>query len=105
MNAQELCDLMNSKRAKDSAYEQLLIPRIVCADGFSLSVQASYAHYSTPRENDKTTYIKVEVGFPSAREESLMPYAEDKEDPTGTIYAFVPTQIVAAIITDHGGVA
>jgi hypothetical protein len=37
-------------------------PRIECADGFSVSVQASKTHYSTPRSDDGP-YTHVECGF------------------------------------------
>ena len=40
------------------------MPRLVLADGVSLSVQASEHSYSSPRDN-KGPYTKVEVGFPS----------------------------------------
>lgn len=36
--------------------------RIVCADGFSVSVQASRTHYSMPRDNDGP-YTHVECGY------------------------------------------
>jgi hypothetical protein len=42
-------------------------PRIVCEDGFSLSVQASDGHYCNPRHNESVFYDKVEVGYPSKR--------------------------------------
>lgn len=40
------------------------MPRLVLADGVSLSVQACKHSYSSPRDN-KGPYTKVEVGFPS----------------------------------------
>ena len=42
-------------------------PRIVCADGASLSVQASKNHYCSPRLDDIFSYDRVEVGYPSVR--------------------------------------
>jgi hypothetical protein len=75
---------------------------VICKDGFSLSVQASEGHYCMPRYNTGPWY-KVEVGFPSQREEVLMPYAEDKDSPTGTVYGYVPIQIVEELIDSHGG--
>ena len=37
---------------------------IICADGFTMSVQASEYHYSTPRRTDAESYTEVEVGYP-----------------------------------------
>lgn len=125
MNAQELCDLMRQRRddyAKSPAGQKAArayreypglglttetrpIPAIVCKDGLRLSVQASEYHYCAPRLTGCEIYYEVEVGFPSVRVESLMPYAEDENSPTETVYGFVPTDIVAKVITDHGGVA
>ena len=78
-------------------------PRVVCADGFSMSVQAHDGAYCTPRENNAKIYQEVEVGFPSAEEALLMDYCEDKKDPTGTVYGYVPTQVVTTVIAKHGG--
>jgi hypothetical protein len=33
----------------------------------------------------------------------LMPYAETPEDPTGTVYAYVPVELVTNVIVKHGG--
>lgn len=96
----------------DTTYDRLArergrlkhVPRIRCADGFAMSVQASSVHYCTPRASD-VDWIDVEVGFPSARAEQLMPYAEDPNDPTGTVYGCVPFEVVAEVIADHGGFA
>lgn len=77
-------------------------PRIVCADGFNLSVQASETHYCTPRDN-KGPYTHVEIGFPSDVEPELMPYVEDAERPLDTVYAQVPIEVALAVINKHGG--
>lgn len=49
--------------------------RIVCADGFSLSVQANQGAYCAPR-NNRGPWYEVEVGFPSAKPELIMDRAE-----------------------------
>lgn len=76
--------------------------RILCRDGFSLSIQASEFHYCEPRNNQRP-YTHVEVGFPSEREELLMPYAEDQEHPTETVYGWVPRSVIEAVILKHNG--
>ena len=76
---------------------------VVCASGFRMSVQANSTAYSEPRSNNAATYSLVEVGFPSAEEPLLMEYCEDKRDPTGTVYGYVPVQVVTNVIAKHGG--
>lgn len=110
---------------------QRIRPRIVCQDGFSVSVQASSAHYCCPRydqyqegavwhvENrseylsssmpmrfDSDTFIpykEVELGYPSEEDELIKEYAENEEDYTATVYGYVPVIIVEALIEKHGG--
>lgn len=79
------------------------VPRITCADGLSLSVQASEYNYCAPRYSGLDFYYEVEVGFPSARIDELMPYAESPDDPTGTVYGYVPVDIVNQVVNAHGG--
>ena len=76
---------------------------VVCADGFSMSVQASETHYCSPREDGAEKYTAVEVGYPNPPERLLMYLAEDQDAPTMTVYPFVPAQLVALVIAKHGG--
>ena len=76
---------------------------VVCADGFSMSVQASETHYCSPRETGAEKYTAVEVGYPNPPEPLLMYLAEDRDAPTMTVYPFVPAQLVALVIAKHGG--
>ena len=78
------------------------VKRIHCVDGFNLSVQASRGAYCSPREN-VGPWSMVEVGFPSAEPELIMEYAEQSEDPTGTVYGYVPIGLVEELIELHGG--
>ena len=77
---------------------------IVCSDGFSMSVQANEYAYCEPRHGDAKAYTHVEVGFPTEPEELLLDYAEDRDDPTGTVYGYVPVALVYDVIVKHGGV-
>lgn len=79
-------------------------PRVVCASGFSMSVQAHDGAYCSPRANNAVKYDKVEVGFPSAEEPLLMEWCDDPNDPTGTVYGYVPVQVVTNVIAKHGGI-
>lgn len=84
-----------------------IFPRMACVDGFSMSVQGHGGAYSTPRDDFADHYSAVEVGFPSEREELLMPYIDGGEDtdPTETVYGYVPIEIIERVIAKHGGLA
>jgi hypothetical protein len=82
----------------------LLRPKITCASGFVFSVQAGRTHYCTPRMDYADRYTHVEVGFPSKRVEALMEYIDgSEEDPTQTVYGYVPVEVIIKIIQDEGG--
>jgi len=87
---------------KGYAYRQIT-KKAKCADGFTMSVQVSSGHYCSPRIDDAKTYESVEVGYPSTAEELLMPYADESDRPTDTIYPYVPVEVVDAVIEKHGG--
>jgi len=76
--------------------------RIVCADGFSMSVQARERNYCDPRDN-VGPYISAEVGFPSSYDYFLNPYAEDPNAPAETVYGYVPAHVIRLCIDAHGG--
>ena len=78
--------------------------RITCADGFSMSVQASKYNYCEPRIDNAREYTTVEVGFPSAYESLLVPWVEDPEAYTNTVYGFVPVQVIVDVCAKHGGI-
>lgn len=81
----------------------LVRPRIYCKDGFSISVQGGTEfHYCTPRKHCNQ-YECVELGFPSAEDPLLEDYAEDPSDQTGTVYGYVPIEVVESLIEKHGG--
>lgn len=65
-----------------------------------MSIQASSVHYCTPK-NDIGPYTSFEIGFPSERIEDLMPYAEDADNPTETVYGRVPAAVIDKIIRRH----
>ena len=82
----------------------MISKRIKCRDGFSMSVQANQFTYCSPRMDGLGFYNAYEVGFPSAEEPMLLPYAEDRYHPTETVYGYVPAWLIADIIAAHGGV-
>ena len=81
-------------------------PRIVCADGFSISVQARSSSYCLPRE-DNVPHTHMEGGFPSMiPHKELLEYAEGGEfkDPCDTVYLYVPREVFEREFELHGGI-
>jgi hypothetical protein len=89
---------------KHNRTDRFMCKKITCKDGFSISVQASEYHYCEPRITNDTEYYSVECGFPSSIPEFIMDYCEDQEDPTDTVYAYVPIKLVEQLIDHHGGI-
>jgi hypothetical protein len=87
-------------------------PRIHCADGVSLSVQANSGAYCEPRIDDVPTwrdYESVEVGFiEDEGGEQLTPPEEWAEHGEmgypSDVYAWIPVIKVERFIAEHGGV-
>ena len=74
---------------------QKIRPRLVCADGADLSIQAGRLMYSTPRQDGTRHYTNVEIGYPSIRPpDTWAQYAEqwdlglwgEIKDLVGTVY-------------------
>ena len=87
-----------------------LHPLVVCADGFTMSVQANGGAYCSPRVENAERYDAVEIGFPSESEDLILKYmeggySEDEEepDPTQSVYPFVPVSVVSLVLAKHGG--
>ena len=105
-NDHTIYDQVRKVSMKNSYYRRCYIK---CLDGFTMSVQASDTHYSFPKTRDEdAVYDEVEIGYPSEREELLIPYMDgDEEDgtnPTATAYGWVPALVVYKIIMKHGGI-
>lgn len=85
--------------------EYVIRPRVVCKDGFELSIQAGNFFYSCPAvTRTDVEYTACEVGCPSVKEELLMPYIEsDKDDPTTAVYPYTPVDIIQKVVEKHGG--
>ncbi len=83
---------------------------VVCADGFSMSVQAHGGAYCSPRVENAERYDEVEIGFPSESEPLLLRYMEGgysedgaEPDPTESVYPYVPSSVVNLVLAKHGG--
>lgn len=81
-----------------------LRPRIICPDGFSISVQADASKYCLPRQDNADYYTHVELGFPSSDNisDNLKAYAECHNDYTNTIYGYVPVELCIEELKRHG---
>ena len=102
---------------------------IVCVDGFKFSVQASEGHKCIPSINQNLVtdfytdytgikeydegvinvhYSHVECGYPSVKEDLLMPYLEIRQEPYDNnwdwVYYGVPARVVMDVIVKHGGI-
>jgi len=85
-------------------------PKLVCKDGFTMSVQAGESLYSSPRDV-ADNYEQAEVGFPSSPEPLITKYAEDWEVEgdddkrlCDTVYPYVPVELIDEVIHKHGGI-
>ncbi len=83
--------------------QRICRPRLVCKDGFSMSIQAGEDFQCTPMEHrEDGDYTAVELGALSSLEELLVPYAEDKDALLDTTYPYVPVELVKVVIETHG---
>lgn len=78
-------------------------PRLICEDGYSVSVQASRFHYCSPRIDGADNYESVELGYPNQEDSLINDYAED-DTYTDTVYGCVPVKVVNKLIEKHGGI-
>ena len=79
-------------------------PPIVCADGFSMSVQAHEHSYCTPRQSEGP-HTHMEGGFPVPEpSQQLAVYAENRDDLCETVYPYVPREVFEREFELHGGI-
>jgi len=81
-------------------------PRVVCKDGYNVSIQSGPFSYCTPRTLSKNAanYTHFELGYPSVSDELLDEYAENSSDYTDTVYSQVPIEVILELVDKHGGV-
>ena len=109
--------------AATNTKEASIRPRVRCADGFKLSIQASSLHYSIPRADNADGYSAVEIGFPSAGFLRLLGHYDcwgfkhikymsfweniaqtDKFLFGNQVYAEVPVDKLERVLKWHGGI-
>ncbi len=94
--------------------------KVVCKDGFTMSVIAHFAAYCTPRpgwpealggasdDNYSGPFTELEVGYPSVKPQPWVKwqrYADNEDHPTESVYSYVPLADIQRLITKHGGYA
>ena len=104
LHRRPVIDLLGDHGQSLGVYAVQQMPRLILADGVSLSVQASEHSYSSPRDN-KGPYTKVEVGFPSETPpEAWKEFAEEWDKLMNTVYGYIPLSMVMMYIGAHGGI-
>lgn len=94
--------LMSGKLIMAGMEYRTTLPLILCGDGTTLSVQVGSGLYCCPRDNHGSWY-QVEVGYPSRELAALMEWAEEPDNPTKTVYGYVPLTACVAAIDECGG--
>ena len=88
-------------------------PAMVLGDGSVVSVQASSGHYCSPRRDGADSYDAVEVGFPTGANGELWDHDWDCPEMAdwaegnpeeGTVYAYVPVEVLQRVVDNHGGI-
>lgn len=113
MTIDEFQKLMHAQRVADQILgepRRSIRPRLVCADGWHASVQASSYHYCAPQEDNAEVYSHWEIVFPKTLDPELAPYAED---PANTLddfidygmFPYTPVEVVVTLVNKHGGFA
>ena len=88
----------------NSKYPMVRVLRyVICRDGFTFSLQAGPAHYSSPKAI-ADYYNTFEIGYPSAEEPLWIKWQEPGNDPTESVYGWVPNEVINAVIEKHGGI-
>ena len=101
------------KENRDKLIEGFILPEITCQDGFRISVQCGFGHYSSPEVKRSTDGLPrdpthFELGFPSKYESMLTPYTNcgpyHKKNFRKHVFGWVPIFVVEEILKKHSGI-
>jgi len=101
------------KKHRDNLIDGFILPKITCQDGFRISVQCGYGHYSEPEVKKSgdplpENPIMFELGFPSKYESLLKPYQHclpyHQKNFKEHVFGWVPIRVVGEILKKHGGI-
>lgn len=80
-----------------------IFPEVLCADGFRMSVQGHASAHSYPRDDFADLYDQVEIMAVPGIPHFAFYDRECNDVGDERIYPYVPVEMVAACISDHGG--
>jgi hypothetical protein len=109
MNTNEFINFANKNGFSD---KKKINVRAICADGFSLEIQAGYGFDSIPG-HQHSKYMRVQVNNPSEVDKELLPFMNKEldinflpieQDPTKSKFSFVPVALLDKILAIHGGI-
>jgi len=87
--------------------DYFLLPRIVCVDGFDISIQVNKVNMCRSENGVRmfgTDWKSVEWGFPSQNIDGEKYNAEDEYDTMNTVGGYVDINIMEELINEHGGI-
>lgn len=96
-------EVMNEKYARNYFF----LPRVICADGFSISIQVNKGNYCESENGTRefgTEWKSVEWGFPSEEIDPVKYNAEDESNTMGTVGGYVKMSVMEELIAEHGGI-
>lgn len=98
-------EVMDARVCEERSLYYKFCKRLEMQSGLSMSVQANEGAYCYPRKNlqSYTDHYEFEVGFPSEKIDDFMEYAENPDEPTDTVYGWVPWETIQKVIEDNGG--
>lgn len=93
-------EFLRKTQETESEFIPFIRPRVKCADGYTVSIQASIGHYCAPRTNKTNDYTTVELGFPNKEDDLIYKFREGSD----SVYGYVPIRIVNELLQKHGGI-
>jgi hypothetical protein len=90
------------ERYEGEGQEKRIFPRMVCSDGFEMSVQGHWGAYSCPRDDFADRYQEVEI---MCKADPILDEHGGHDSGEERIYGYVPIEIVERVIAAHGGLA
>jgi len=98
--------LKQSYKESDMYHGILCRDYAVCNDGFTVSIQASVAHYCRPKKTYDGGYALVEVQ-PRSKDMEFKEYFSDyADDYKNMVYAYVPVDLLDKYLLEkHGGIS
>ena len=100
------------KENQNKLIDGYVLPMVTCQDGFRISIQCGWGHYSSPKVTRRGALpdspSHFELGFPSKYESMLTPYTNSgpyhKKNFRKHIFGWVPVIVVEEILKKHSGI-